>query len=69
MEPYFNGLNSFAEGTFPCERREGKSCLYSQDGRCIYNIAPIQVQSSRACYEELKQDYYECLADYEEGWY
>lgn len=66
MEPYFKGLDPFAEGTFTCN---SKSCLYNQYGRCIYNIAPIQIQAGRACHEELLQDYYECMADYEEGRY
>lgn len=57
-EPYFKNLNAFDENTSPCNGYKG--CLYKQQGRCIYNIAPIQVRSSKACYyDEL---------DCEDGW-
>lgn len=65
MKPYFEGLDSYSEGTFDCDR---EGCFYHQYGRCIYNIAPIKIRTSRGCYEELMQDYYDCMADYEMGW-
>lgn len=63
-EPYFKGLDSYAESTFDCEV---EGCFYNQHGRCIYNIAPIKIHQSRSCYEELERDRIECEHDYDEG--
>lgn len=59
-----DNIDIFAEGTFDCSN---EACLYNRDGRCIYNVSPIKVSVSRACYEELKADYIEAEHDYEEG--
>lgn len=62
-EPYFKGLNENEEITFICNGYSG--CLYKQNGRCIYSIAPIQIQNSKACYEDEKQAGIEAMMDYE----
>lgn len=46
---YFKGLDSFAEGTCDCDLN---GCLYNQDERCIYSIAPIKQETTRACHED-----------------
>lgn len=61
-KPYFEGLNEFDETTFDCTGYNG--CLYKQNGRCIYNIAPIQQRVSRACYHDELQDENEMRLDY-----
>lgn len=66
-ETYFKGLNEYEEGTFGCRGYNG--CLYKQNGRCIYNIAPIQQRSSRACYHDELQADIEARHDYEDGLY
>ena len=45
LDPYFKGLDENDDGTFGCDGYPG--CLYLQNGRCIYNIAPIK----RRCQE------------------
>ena len=67
---YFKGLDSFAQGTYDCDGYNG-SCLYNQDGRCIYTIAPIQQSQSRSCYEDIRMadilagdDYYDLTLGY-----
>ncbi len=60
-----DGKNEFSEMTFPCSDYPG--CLYQKNGRCIYNVAKVQVRVSRACYEELRQDEIECELDYLDG--
>lgn len=50
LDPYFKGLDENADGTFGCDGYPG--CLYLQNGRCIYNIAPIRQDISRGCYED-----------------
>lgn len=46
-------LDNYAEGTYNCEE---KGCLYNQDGRCIFNIAPIQQSNARVC-NQIYYDY------------
>lgn len=60
-----DGKNEFSEMTFPCNDYPG--CPYQKNGRCIYNVAKLQVRVSRACYEELRQDEIECELDYLDG--
>lgn len=59
------GMTPYSPRTFECVDKPG--CLYCIDGRCVYNVARIQVMVSRACYEELRQDEIECEADYAQG--
>lgn len=66
-KPYFKGLNEYDKGTFDCNEYNG--CLYKQNCRCIYNIAPIQHRPSRACYQDDLQDEIEARLDYEDGLY
>lgn len=61
-KPYFEGLDSFAEGTYGCDSHRG--CLYNQDKRCIFNIAPIKQEVSRGCYEENRMADLDSEADY-----
>jgi len=60
-----SGKTAYSNGTFPCDDVPG--CLYCIDGRCVFNVSRIKVRQSRACYEELLMDEYECQADYEMG--
>lgn len=50
-----------------CPEEQYGGCIYMEQGRCIYNIATIQVRVSRACYSEELQAYYDAQADYELG--
>ena len=61
-KPYFDGLDSFAEGTQECGSHRG--CLYNQADRCIYNNAPIKSEESRGCYEDNRFAELESEADY-----
>lgn len=63
---YFKGLDAYKDGTYNCN--DNKGCLYNQNGRCIYNIAPIQQRISRACYEVLRQVEIEAELDYMDGY-
>lgn len=50
-----------------CFNCDSHCCMYNNDGICIYNIATIQVRTSRACYEDLRMDEIEARLDYEDG--
>lgn len=58
------GMTTFSEGTFACSN---SLCNYNDCGRCIYNVARLQIRVGKACYHELCQDEIECEADYAQG--
>ena len=51
------GMNQYSEGTFTCSGPTYGGCLYRIDGRCIYNVATIKICVSRACHEDIVNDY------------
>lgn len=59
-----NGKTSFSEGTFACDN---VCCCYNESGRCVYNVARLQVRNGRACYEDLRQAEIEAELDYADG--
>lgn len=60
-----NGKTPFSQGTYSCEN---SGCFYnSGDGRCVYNVARLQIRTGRECYEELRQSEIEAEADYALG--
>lgn len=59
---YFTGLDPFSKGTYDCDSHRG--CLYNQDDRCVFNIAPIKQETSRGCYEENRRADADAEADY-----
>lgn len=61
MKPYFFGLDSYGNGTKPCIKRD---CWYNQEGRCIYDIAPMKLEQSRSCHKSFQQAEIEDTIDY-----
>ena len=61
--PYFKDLNQFAEGTYNCDGYNG-ACLYTKEGRCVFSIAPIKQETTRACYEDNRKALVEAEHDY-----
>lgn len=59
------GKTAYSEGTFPCDV---EGCCYHSCGRCIFNVARLQIRIGRACYEELREAEQEAYLDYLEGW-
>lgn len=49
------GKTQYSEGTFECTTGY-TGCLYCIDGRCVYNVATIQIPTSRACHEDIMTD-------------
>jgi hypothetical protein len=58
---YFQGLDEFAKGTYDCDL---KACLYNQNERCIYNIAPINQEPTRVCHEDIRMADIESMHDH-----
>lgn len=58
------GKTPYSNMTFPCER---DSCFYYTNGRCIYNVARIKIEISRACHLELVECETEDYLDYMDG--
>lgn len=56
------GKTEYSNGTFECDDYPG--CHYQQNGRCIYNVARLQIRIGRACYDELVQNEIEAELDY-----
>lgn len=56
------GKTEWSEGTFVCNDYPG--CQYQKNGRCIYNVARLQIRIGRACYDDLVQDENEMRLDY-----
>lgn len=50
-----------SDKTFACD---DEYCGYNKDGQCVYNISSIKIPTSRSCYDELRQSYYESELDY-----
>lgn len=63
---FMNEVNPYAKGTRDCMFNYS-GCEYYKDGRCVYNIHPIRIEISKACYDEIMQDRIECELDYDMG--
>ena len=51
---------------FDCPTCNINGCAYYEESRCIYNIATIQIRTSRACYYEERQAEIEAELDFME---
>jgi hypothetical protein len=61
-ESYFKNVDRLSKNTFACTEYGG--CLYQDNGRCIYNVAPVKDPTSRACNQSEREYECECNNEY-----
>lgn len=46
MANNYKEINNYLEKSFSCNE---EACLYCKEGKCIYNVSPVQQVSARVC--------------------